>query len=1135
MLAGGALAVFLAEPGAAASEPWTLERARRAARVRWSVTEVEGWARQRLAEAQATHGAESLEAAGFMDLVIEAKCAFNDNRCFDQEMRDFAIQTLAIKERLLEPDALELFQTLWNASRVVSGFDALGAKTSSDRARGIWEAHALRSLVEAEAAHGSKSLEAAKATDVLVLGRCRFAVCDTEESRNLSILALANKERVLGLDSLELVPTLRNVAATAGSRRISDSIHATERALAIADRELHPDDLTVIQLLEDLTRHYQDVGRWNQLVPIRKRFLEAQERQSGTDSPDVAWASHSVAKAAYNDGQYGLASQLVERAVTLWEKTGLVEDSRYPASLNLRGLIRMSEGDLVVARRDLETALELRERFFRAEIGQSFHNLGSLLDLAGDLREAQRFAERTVQMWTEQRGPDDPEVALAKLGLGEVLLRQGEAEAARREFTRAQAILDKTKSPEALYYPLVLMGMGRALIQLGEDAEAERVLRWALDLLLQRSRADHPVVMRVLALLSRLDLSHGHLQEARENAEAAFKIAEERLGPDHPEVAEILADLAAVARAEGRASEAMSHALRALGIDVQNLRRTARGLPERQALKYAEAKNSRADQLLSLAAGAPAEAPWERILDALIRSRALVLDELALRNRTVFASTEDSEVARLARDLERARARLAVLILGSPDEDEPGEHRDALAAAIREKEMLERALAEKSLAFRQQEEYSKAGLTHVLGALPEGAALVSYFRYGWEPASYAAFVLRAEAPALRFVPLGPAGRIEHAIESWRDEAARRPPTLTRAAGKAEKRYREVAGRLRALIWDPLEKYLGGSSRAFVVPDGAIHMVSLATLPGGGGRYLLETGPVLHYLSAERDLVRQPGTSSSGTLFALGGADFDASPAAVRHTPAAATATAATPTSVHRGPTSECPDFRTMRFEPLPFTTEEVRDVKSFWDGDGMAQAPEIRMIVGSEATEAAFRREAPRYRILHVATHGFFLGTDCADQPSSAPQMRENPLLRSGLALAGASRRLPAGALDGALDGILTAEEIASVDLSGVQLAVLSACSTGLGQIEAGEGVLGLRRAFQIAGAQTLIMSLWPVSDEATRAWMRELYQFRRGRGMSTADAVHDASLRLLAARRSARKDTHPFHWGAFVGLGDWR
>lgn len=178
---------------------------------------------------------------------------------------------------------------------------------------------------------------------------------------------------------------------------------------------------------------------------------------------------------------------------------------------------------------------------------------------------------------------------------------------------------------------------------------------------------------------------------------------------------------------------------------------------------------------------------------------------------------------------------------------------------------------------------------------------------------------------------------------------------------------------------------------------------------------------------------------------------------------------------------------------------------------------------------------------MHLATHGFFLGGKCAsalgtlEKPSgnvSASSPGENPLLLSGLALAGANHRQAAGPDEE--DGILTAEEIAALDLSGVEWAVLSACDTGIGEVKAGEGVLGLRRAFEVAGASTLILSLWPVEDQAARDWMRQLYRARLVLGLTTIDAVHQANLHTLHQRRAARLSTHPFYWAGFVAAGDW-
>jgi CHAT domain-containing protein len=415
-----------------------------------------------------------------------------------------------------------------------------------------------------------------------------------------------------------------------------------------------------------------------------------------------------------------------------------------------------------------------------------------------------------------------------------------------------------------------------------------------------------------------------------------------------------------------------------------------------------------------------------------------------------------------------------------------------------------------------------------------------------------AFVLTPDRRALA-LPLGAAKEIDRLILRWRATVSE-PPHGGAATPKAsEQACRDAGGELRARIWDPVGSHLGAAARVLVVPDGLLHLVSLAALPVGASGYLVEAGPVLHYLSAERDLAEPPAArAAGGGLLAFGGPSFDRSapstaadsgPSARGVEPEGAGGAQA----VLRGAPPDCAGFRSIRFPPLPETAREVRDIAADWGASGDAL-----VLTGTDATELAFKAGAPGRRVVHVATHGFFLDGRCgaADLPRSVPVRGiggvsvsrpsgatrpggGNPLRLSGLALAGANRRARAG--PGEEDGILTAEEIASLDLSRAEWVVLSACDTGLGEIQAGEGVLGLRRSFQIAGAGTVIMSLWAIEDRAGREWMRELYRDRFRGDQGTADAVREASLSVLRGRRAQASSTHPFYWAGFVAAGDWR
>jgi CHAT domain-containing protein len=388
------------------------------------------------------------------------------------------------------------------------------------------------------------------------------------------------------------------------------------------------------------------------------------------------------------------------------------------------------------------------------------------------------------------------------------------------------------------------------------------------------------------------------------------------------------------------------------------------------------------------------------------------------------------------------------------------------------------------------------------------------------------------------VPLGPASTIDDLVKQWQAEILKGAAVSTDGQMTSAS-YRTIGTTLRRRIWDPLAAHLGGMDRVFIVPDGSINIVAFDALPTAQGKYLIESGPVIHYLSAERDVVASRESAPVGNgLLAVGGAAFD------NATPSRSIAPAA-PSTTRSG----CGSPQILHFDPLPGTRREAGEIAELWKNNTpTGQDEESTVLNGRDATEDQVKRRAPGHRVLHLATHGFFLGNGCgpaipatrsvgglaSTQPNRPRQDTEdNPLILSGLALAGANRRTATRVNED--DGILTAEEVTALNLKGVEWAVLSACDTGLGELKAGEGVLGLRRAFQIAGAHTIIMSLWSVADQSTRNWMRALYEGRLERHLSTADAVHDASLRMLQSRRAAGQSTHPFFWAAFVAAGDWK
>jgi CHAT domain-containing protein/Tfp pilus assembly protein PilF len=973
--------------------------------------------------------------------------------------------------------------------------------------------------------------------------RGNVALARTLEARSLVwqrrgeyVRARPDAERALAIRQ-DANPNHPDVAATLtrlGYQLLSEGDHSRaqqflERAVAVAEAALrtgHPDIASFLRILAIPVQSLGDLARARAL---QERALAIAEGSLGRDHPLVADCLNDLAGTLFLQAEYTAARPLFERAISTYERT-LGAD--YPG------------------------------------IATPAHNSAILNARLGDFTRARAFHQRALASWQRVVGSEHPIFAWALTDFGQTLAEQGLDAEARTYLERALVIRRRILGNEHPLVAQTLSSLADSLSRLGQRQRALDLSQQALDIWQKTASPEWEAFSKSLLVRGRILAGRGDYAGAIAAYDRALQVRLPGLGALHPAVAEVQAARASVLALLGRREEALTLALEAEQTGRDHLRLMLGSLAERQALEYASTRPRGLGLALSLALDPNAGAS---VLDAVIRGRSLVLDEMASRGR-LLANEKASALAPRWAALRSARQRLANLVIQGPGQDKREQYAARLEAAQRDKEDAERALAEESTAFRSEQSRADSGLRQIRTHLPPRAALVSFVRYertsfsrtsaAPRPVSwYVAFVVRPNEDAPKVVELGSASAIDALITSWRS-AMLADITAARAATQSGPSFRTLGTSLRQKVWDPLAAHLGGAQQVFVVPDGGLNLVPLTALPLARGRYVLEDGPVIHYLSAERDLVVADSASQLGSgLLAVGNPAFadPSSFAALRATrPAAPTAPASRPmtTPARRGSVT-CVSFQSMRFDPIPESRREVDAVASQWQQvDAASRAGDARALIGAEATERAFKQLGPGRRILHLATHGFFLSEDCATAvqgtrsvggvattgakpvpaaaaPNPLRRLPENPLLFSGLALAGANRRAAAGPDEE--DGVLTAEEVATLNLDGIEWAVLSACDTGLGAVAAGEGVFGLRRAFQVAGARTVIMSLWSVDDRAARDWMAALYQARLEQKLDTAGSARAASLALLRDRRAKGASTHPFFWAAFVAAGDWR
>jgi len=523
-----------------------------------------------------------------------------------------------------------------------------------------------------------------------------------------------------------------------------------------------------------------------------------------------------------------------------------------------------------------------------------------------------------------------------------------------------------------------------------------------------------------------------------------------------------------------------------------------------------------------------------RSAEWLINGKALA--QQALGDRALLArDSDDPAVAGPVKQLLSVRDQLATLTLTAPKPGTEAARRGELAELTKREEELSRTVGRAAGHAAGAESW--IGVDAVRKALPKDALLVEIIRlstatfqvksgdtHGLPPHYFAWIIPAAGDGEIAVVDLGDAQKIDGALQTARTElesGAERVAAESEAA--AEKHLQGPMRILAALVFDPLLPHFGRAKHLILSPDASLWLVPWAALPLADGRYAIERFDI-RYVVTGRDLA-DPGPvqefePSAPVVFA--NPDYDLAPADHGSSPRA---------KVSAGQRTQA--------KRLPGTAAEAKAVKPFLKK--YANADPL-LYLDKDALKSTFNTlQGPR--VLVLSTHGFFMPDierfvvsleDLTPEGTGTIIVRkvrpvENPLLRCGLLLAGCNRA-PAE-VSGSDDGIVTGLEILGTDLRGTEMVVLSACETGLGDVHNGEGVAGLRQAFQLAGAKAVVATLWSIPDRETASLMSDFFA-NLAAGQTKSDALRGAQLSMIKARRARGGAAHPLFWAAFTLTG---
>jgi CHAT domain-containing protein len=833
--------------------------------------------------------------------------------------------------------------------------------------------------------------------------------------------------------------------------------------------------------------------------PLALTALEIFERELNANDLFVGRALFTVANQCNCKGDSAKAEPLFLRSLKIYESIFGKENNQITPILTQLGNLHENLGDYPKAEDFFKRVLEIREKTLEPNhLSTAFilNTLGGLSNKKGDISKAESYVKRSLAINEKAVGLEDPRVANNLINLANL---SNDLKITEPLYLRALAIREKAFGKESQAVASILYNMATVYVGNGDYVKAEDYGERSLAIAEKSGGLENPFISFSLNLLGVVYANRGKYSEAEAIYLRAIAIKEKSQGAFHPEVGGAISNLADVYALKGDVEKAIATQKRANEIVELNISANLSSGSEREKLAYLETIQSMYSRSLTLnfQYAVDSKSATNLAAEIILRQKGRVLDVIS-NQMSILRDRFDEKDRKLLDDLADKNKQISEVILNNLS----SKSREKIQSLINEREQLEVEISRRASAYIEKSK--PFDLAEIQSQIPNNSALLEFAVYkpsnfkesenisvtkNIEP-HYSVYILQNNG-IVKSKDLGEIKPINEAIAKFR-EALQDPKNVN---------IKQLARELDKKIMSPIREFLGDSTQLLVSPDGDLNLIPFEALVDESGKYLVEKYSI-SYLSSGRDLLRmQNSKPNPNSPLIIANPDFGVSQTAVKSDNL---------TVSKRDKKRNVNVARSLAetyFSPLSGTEQEGKSIQTLF--------PESTLLTGSKATKEALK-QAKSPSILHIATHGFYL----EDKEKSST---ENPLLRSGIALAGANARI-------SNNGIVTALEASGLNLFGTKLVVLSACGTGLGEVQSGEGVFGLRRSFVLAGSESLVISLWSVSDYITRELMTHYYKNLKS-GNGRGESLRKVQLEMI----KNPKRQHPFYWASFIESGNWK
>lgn len=835
---------------------------------------------------------------------------------------------------------------------------------------------------------------------------------------------------------------------------------------------------TYANIINALAANYFYVGEFNKALSQFQKSKLFFESIGDTTNLVYLVVCGNLANLMFFQGNFDAAKNLFERTLGAMQRAGLSKHPNYGALLTNSTGVYVKLG-----------LYEQAEKMLKEEINR-----------VGETTELSYFHV----------------MALSNFGL--MLMMQGKHTEADTFFRKALPLAERLLGADSQDYNTILMNLAFVNARLHKFDESSKFLEKAESYFNQLPDL-HQFKVYWRNNLAKIAKEKGDIKTARQIVIENVKWARKALGQTHTEFPTALLNAVMMlgSATDKDAKLIFDYASEFYALFQNQVRKNFMYLTEKEKYAFLEKSQFQAqvcNYTLFKSSFRNDRRFIENIFDQTLALKGILLSDIQKNNEAVFRGSNSATIAQfkemknLRQMLNKQASLPEAQRLFTPKEI------DSLARVA---EDMEADLINQSPLFRQA--LAPTTWDSVRQSLAPGEAAIEFISFRGtqdgetltDSVLYCALVLRPDFDAPHLVWLFEEKQLVKILNQ--------PGTLKNRVGSA---YYDT-DKLYQLLWKPLEPHIGPARRIWYAPDGLLHSVAFPAITRAGKRTLAHDLE-LFSLGSTRELIGRDSIPAPkmGTAALFGGARYDADSLCLR------LRVGEVPPNLLAGaniPNDQKGDCRPAKFDFLQWSYREVVWLDSLLRSQGMTTQLHTNCAASKEAVLETGRNGENAPDILHISTHALYCDTtvDRAVRPGREPDFAANPLLRPHLALAGINHKLEGNPpYEGLEDGELFANDIKDLLLTNTDLVVLSACGTGLGSIRSGEGVFGMQRAFKLAGARHVLVSLWDVKDKETHDLMRAFYANWFG-GMDIREAF------LAAQRKMAQQGLHPYYWAGWV------